>query len=126
MPHIAFVAPHFLENTNRYVRAFASLPGVTLSVISDDPASAIPKALKPRIAGHYRVPNCLDGHELATALRFFSRTVGTVDRLTGALGDRKSIQQHSIARGPLQDLCGGQQTPNPLAVWGERMIVGVW
>lgn len=100
MPHIAFVAPHFLENTNRYVRAFASLPGVTLSVISDDPASAIPKALKPRIAGHYRVPNCLDGHELATALRFFSRTVGTVDRLTGAL------EQLQLPMGIARDLVG--------------------
>ncbi len=34
MPHIVFVAPRFMENTNRYVKAFASLDGVTLSVVS--------------------------------------------------------------------------------------------
>ena len=50
MVHVAFIAPRFLENTNRYVRAFAQLDGVTLSVVSADPAEAIPAQLRPRIA----------------------------------------------------------------------------
>lgn len=85
MPHIAFVAPHFLENTNRYVAAFAGLPGVTLSVISADPAKALPESLRRAVAGHYQVKNVGDGAQLAKAAQWLSRTHGRVDRLTGAL-----------------------------------------
>lgn len=85
MPHVVFVAPRFLETTNRYVAAFARLEGVTLSVISQDPESSIPKAIAPRIAGHYRVNNCLDAAELAVAVRGITKGVGEVDRLAGAL-----------------------------------------
>jgi phosphoribosylaminoimidazole carboxylase (NCAIR synthetase) len=85
MPHIALVAPLFLENTNRYVAAFAALEGVTLSVVSQDPESAISPALRPRIAGHFQVRDVGDGHELARALRGLSHRVGRVDRLTGVL-----------------------------------------
>lgn len=85
MPHIAFVAPHFLENTNRYVAAFAGLPGVTLSVISADPAKALPASLRQQVAGHYQVKNVGDGAQLATAAQWLSRAHGRIDRLTGAL-----------------------------------------
>lgn len=85
MPHVVFVAPHFLANTNRYVKAFADLADVTLSVVSEDPESSIPEVLRPCIAGHYRVNHALDGGELTTALRALTRGVGAVDRLAGAL-----------------------------------------
>src|SRR5580692_9880827 len=85
MPHVVFVAPRFLENTNRYVAAFAGLDGVTLSVVSEDPEAAIPRALRPRVAGHYRVDDSLDGGALTTAVRAIAKGVGPVDRLTGAL-----------------------------------------
>jgi biotin carboxylase len=85
MRHVVFVAPRFLENTNRYVAAFASLPGVKLSVISEDPESSVPAALQGRIAGHYRVEHCLDGAQLTEATKKIDQHVGSVDRLTGAL-----------------------------------------
>ncbi len=85
MPHIAFVAPHFLENTNRYVRAFAALKDVTLSVISHDPASAIPPELKASVAGHFQVRDVGDAEQLTQALHWLHQHVGPVDRLTGAL-----------------------------------------
>jgi hypothetical protein len=85
MPHVVFVAPRFLENTNRYVRAFAGLDGVTLSVVSEDPEEAIPEGLRARVAGHYRVGDVLDGAQLAVAARAIAGAVGRVDRLTGAL-----------------------------------------
>jgi hypothetical protein len=85
MPHVVFVAPRFLETTNRYVAAFAKLDEVTLSVISEDPQSSIPKVLRPRIAGHYRVRNSLDPAQLEVALRGLTKGIGPVDRLAGAL-----------------------------------------
>ncbi len=85
MPHVVFIAPRFLQNTNRYVKAFAALPEVTLSVVSCDPEEAIPAALRPHVAGHYRVGHAYDGDELAAAVRALRRGVGAVDRLAGAL-----------------------------------------
>lgn len=85
MPHVVFVAPRFLENTNRFVRAFAALDDVTFSVISADPEGAIPEVFRPRIAGHYQVRNPLDAGEIAQATRALGKGVGKVDRLTGAL-----------------------------------------
>lgn len=85
MRHVVFIAPRFLENTNRFLSAFAALDGITLSVVSEDPADGIPAAIRPRIAAHYGVKNCLDGAELTTAVRAISKGVGKVDRLNGVL-----------------------------------------
>jgi biotin carboxylase len=84
VPHVVFIAPRFLENTNRYVKAFTQLD-ITLSVVSCDPATAIPPSLRPRIAGHFRVDACLDSTQLTHAVRALSRAVGPVDRLAGML-----------------------------------------
>src|SRR6266702_1262986 len=85
MVHVVFVAPRFLENTNRYVAAFAGLDGVELSVVSQDPEAAISAALRPRIAAHYAVADALDGAQLGAATRALARGVGPVDRLAGSL-----------------------------------------
>jgi phosphoribosylaminoimidazole carboxylase (NCAIR synthetase) len=84
MVHVALVAPHFLENTNRYVNAFARLDGVTLSVISADPQAAMPRELQGRVA-HYQVNDVGNSNELAQAVRGIAKGVGRVDRLTGVL-----------------------------------------
>ncbi len=85
MPHVALVAPHFLENTNRSVSAFAEVEGVTLSVISEDPEHALPAALRGRVAGHHQVRSVNDPAQLAAAIVSLRRRVGPIDRLTGAL-----------------------------------------
>jgi phosphoribosylaminoimidazole carboxylase (NCAIR synthetase) len=85
MPHVALVAPHFLENTNRYVSAFAQLDGVKLSLISEDPERALPPQLRERIAGHYQVRSVSDARQLAIAIQSLKKGLGPVDRLTGAL-----------------------------------------
>lgn len=85
MPHVVFIAPRFLENTNRYVHAFGAMDGVTLSVISADPEQAIPAALRPRVAAHYQVKNATDAGELTSAAAALTKGVGKIDRLAGAL-----------------------------------------
>ncbi|MFT3712513.1 MAG: ATP-grasp domain-containing protein [Archangium sp.] len=85
MVHVALVAPHFLENTNRYVTAFAQLEGVKLSVISQDPERGLPPELRARVGGHYRVANVSDPAQLAKALAGLKQGLGPVERLTGAL-----------------------------------------
>lgn len=83
--HVVLVAPHFLSNTLRYVRAFIDLDGVETSLVSESPESALPMSIRERLAGHYRVPSCLDGRQLAGALKAISRAIRPVDRLAGAL-----------------------------------------
>lgn len=85
MSHVVFIAPRFLENTNRYVRAFAGLDGARLSVVSEDPETSIPADLRPHIVGHYRVGDSLDAAQLTAAVRAIGKGVGRVDRLTGGL-----------------------------------------
>jgi len=100
MVHVVFLAPRFLENTNRYVRAFAELDGVTLSVISLDPEDAIPVPLRPRIAAHYRVGDLMDSAQLITAVRAIAGAVGPVDRLAGFL------EQLQVAMAEVRDALG--------------------
>ena len=85
MVHVVFLAPRFLENTNRYVRAFAELDGVTLSLVSLDPEDSIPAPLRPRVAAHYRVADLVDPAQLITAVRALAGARGPVDRLVGFL-----------------------------------------
>jgi len=85
MRHVVFIAPRFLENTNRYLTAFAQLDGIGLSVISMDPEAAIPKELAPRITGHYQVGDCLDAAQLTDACRAITKGIGPIDRLCGVL-----------------------------------------
>jgi len=85
VPHVVFIAPRFLGNTNRYVKAFADLDAVTLSVVSGDPAERIPPSLRPRIAGHYRVDDCMDTAQLTHAVRAITKSIGPIDRLAGML-----------------------------------------
>ena len=85
MPHVTFVAPRFLETTNRYLASFASLDDVTLSVISEDPEASIPAPLRPRIAAHYQVASSLDAGALTAAGHAITKGVGRIDRLAGAL-----------------------------------------
>jgi hypothetical protein len=84
MRHIAFIAPRFLDNTNRYLKAFADISDITLSVISCDPEEAMPDGMRSRIAGHYRVTN-LETEALTLAARAITKAIGRIDRLVGFL-----------------------------------------
>jgi biotin carboxylase len=83
--HVVLVAPRFLENTLRYVRAFASLDEVALSLISQDPEEVLAPELRARMAGHYRVDDPLAAVDIARAARALTAAIGPIDRLTGAL-----------------------------------------
>jgi biotin carboxylase len=83
--HVVFIAPRFLENTMRYVRAFASISEVATSLVSEDPEDALPIELRERIAGHYRVADSLRASEIERACRALASAIGPIDRLTGAL-----------------------------------------
>src|SRR5678815_1564526 len=85
MPNVVFVAPFFLETTLRFVDAAASLPGVRLGLVSQDPDTKLPPGLRSRLAAHERVDNGLDLQQILAASASLGRQLGKIDRMLGTL-----------------------------------------
>lgn len=83
--HAIFVAPFFLETTLRFIYGAASLPGVRLSLISQDPAERLPPRLRGALAAHWRVDDALDPDQLVVAAQALSEQLGPPARMVGAL-----------------------------------------
>ena len=82
---VVFVAPYFLPATSRFIAAVASLPGVRLGVVSQDPQERLPEDIRSRLTGHYRLDDALDADQLTRAVGALASVLGEVDRLIGAL-----------------------------------------
>lgn len=67
--HVIFAAPYFMDATLRFLRGASHLPGIQLTVVSEDPEQRMPEDLRARIAGHWRVRNALDPEQLVDAAR---------------------------------------------------------
>ena len=85
VPAVVFVAPYFLPTTSRFIAATASIPGVSLGLVSADPAEKIPREIRPLLSAHYRVENALDPSQLLPAVRSLGAQLGGVDRILGPL-----------------------------------------
>jgi hypothetical protein len=85
MPNVTFVAPFFLETTLRFVNAAASLPGVHLALVSQDPASKLSPGLRDRLAAHRCIERGLDVREITAAVQDLARELGPTHRLLGTL-----------------------------------------
>jgi hypothetical protein len=83
--HAVFVVPFFMAATLRFVNGAARLPGLRLSVISQDPAERLPAPLRERLVGHWRVGDCFDARQLVYAVRELERRHGSVERIIGSL-----------------------------------------
>jgi hypothetical protein len=83
--HVAFVVPFFMEATLRFVAGAVQLPGVTLSVISNDPESKLPRPLAERIRAHWQVGDAFDPEQLCRAVAALGAAVAPVERLIGSL-----------------------------------------
>jgi hypothetical protein len=83
--HVIFYAPFFMETTLRFVAGAANLPGVKLSLVSQDPAEKLPPGLRSALAAHWRVDNALDPAQLVSAARALASRLGPPVRMLGAL-----------------------------------------
>ena len=83
--HAIFVAPFLMAATLRFLEGAASLEGVRLSLISQDPAERVPEPLRRRLAGHWRVGNGLDPEEIVAGARRLQRELGDATCLFGPL-----------------------------------------
>jgi D-alanine-D-alanine ligase-like ATP-grasp enzyme len=83
--HVIFVAPFCMETTLRFVNGAARLPGVNLSLISQEAVEKLSPDLRSRLAGHWRVQDALDPQQLVVAARALETKLGTAKRMIGAL-----------------------------------------
>jgi len=83
--NVYFVVPFFMPATLRFVEGAARLPGVRLSIISQDPLERLPQPLRSAILGHTRVGDGVDPAQISDAARQLARTVGAPDRIIGSL-----------------------------------------
>lgn len=100
MATAVFVAPFLLPATVRFVDAAASLPGVRLALVSQDPADAVPASLRAKLAAHWRIADGTDAQQIADATRALAGRLGGVDRLVGML------EQIQVALGEVREVLG--------------------
>ncbi len=74
-----------MEATNRFLSAFLSTHGARVGVVSSDPIEKFPADCRDRLAGHWRVDDCLDVDQLAHGVGSIAGQLGSVDVLTGIL-----------------------------------------
>lgn len=74
--HVIFVAPFLFETTLRFVAGEAHLPGVNLSLISQDDADKIPHGIRSELATFWRVNDALDADQLVQAARGLEEKLG--------------------------------------------------
>jgi len=79
------VAPYAMEATNRFLGAFLAIDGAEVAVVSSDPVERFPEAFRDRLAGHWRVEDCLDPDQLARGVGSVGARLGGVDVLAGIL-----------------------------------------
>ncbi len=83
--HAIFAAPFFMEATLRFVRGASRLPGVDLTLVSQDPLEKLPADIRERLAGHWRIADGLDPQQLADAARALERRFGRATRYIASL-----------------------------------------
>jgi len=83
--HVIFVAPFFLETTLRFVAGAAGLPGVSLSLVSQDPADKLPANIRAALTAHWRIDDALDAGQLVQAAHALAAELGPPVRMFGAL-----------------------------------------
>jgi biotin carboxylase len=85
MRNVVFVVPFFMEATLRFVAGAASLSGVRLAIVSQDPVERLPDDLRAHVAAHWRIDDALDPRQIAIGVEGVSRQIGPVERLIGSL-----------------------------------------
>ena len=84
MTLVIFVAPMFSPAASQMIEAAASLSGVQLAVIAQEPLDHLSPVLAARLVGHWRVQDITDDVQLEWAARELSAQLGPVHRLFGA------------------------------------------
>ena len=83
--HVVFVAPFLMDTTLRFVKGATALPGAKLTLISQQPALAVPQDIRDALAAHRQVEDALDAEQLSQAVEELIPRFGKPHRILGAL-----------------------------------------
>jgi len=84
MTLVVFVAPVFSPAASQMIEAAASLSGVRLAVVAQQPLDQLSPQIAARLVGHWRVDDITDAAQLDWAVRELSARLGPIERLFGA------------------------------------------
>ncbi len=74
-----------MDATLRFLHGATHLPGVDLTLVSQDPLEKLPADIRTRLAGHWRVDDALEPASLVEAARQLQRRFGPARRYFGPL-----------------------------------------
>ncbi len=83
--HVVFVAPFLMETTLRFIKGATLVPGVQVTLVSQQPAAAVPAEIRERLASHRQVENALDAAQLLSSIQQATASFGAPERVFGAL-----------------------------------------
>ena len=109
MKKVIFVAPYFLDATERFIDAATQVPDAKVGLVSCDPASKLRPELRKRISAHFAVQD-ISTPQLQCGVEAIGRTFGGIDCILGML------EQIQVPLGEIRDRLGvpgmGAKTAN--------------
>jgi biotin carboxylase len=86
MVDVVFAVPFAMDNTMRFLRAVAALPGVRVGVVSQDPLERFAPDVRRLVRGFAQMRDALDTEQIVGAIRAVARQWGgNVDRVVSIL-----------------------------------------
>jgi formate-dependent phosphoribosylglycinamide formyltransferase (GAR transformylase) len=99
MKKIIFVAPFFMDATERFIDAATKVPDAQIGLVSCDPVSRLSPAVCQRLSAHYAVKG-VQTAELLAGVEMIGRELGGIDRIMGML------EQIQVSLGEIRDQLG--------------------
>lgn len=99
MKNVVFVAPYFLDATQRFLAAAAACPQTRLGLVSCDPVERLDHRIRQHLSGHWQVPS-IQRAALQTGVEGVGSQLGSVDAVLGML------EQIQVPLGEIRDRLG--------------------
>ncbi len=109
MKNVIFVAPYFMDTTERFISAATHVSDAQIGLVSCDPISKLDARIRSRLVAHCRVEG-IGTQQLLEGVTAIQRRLGTTDRILGML------EQIQVSLGEIRDHLGiegmGAQSAN--------------
>ena len=99
MKNVIFVAPYFMDATERFISAAAGVPGARVGLVSCDPVTKLNPEIRRKLAAHYAVKD-ITTDQLEVGVSAIGREFGSIDCLMGML------EQIQVPLGEIRDRLG--------------------
>ena len=83
--NVVFVAPYLMRATLQFITGAARLPGVRLSLLTQDVVQKVPESLKPHLHHFFQARDLMSTPALESEVKQVMSVTGKIDRLLGTL-----------------------------------------